>query len=440
LLVFLRLPLDTRLRCAEVCRSWRQAASTPLLWARLDLSSVVKSASDGLLRAAAARAAGQLRSLDVSGCAAVTHAALLDAVAAQHAGSLRTLRCARGAAGVGYASPADVQRLLAAAPALRELTADVACGARDAHALLAGVAPFGPVRVRHLIVRFRSRRRLRKDGTDDDGRDGKDAVADALTLAADVAAHAWLVKLAVARAPLRCPALLGAFVDAALSRQLSVLCFGDCGLTVASAPALARLLRDGHALTALTVHGDGAAPLLDARGGAAVAAALRANATLVALSLAGVRLFDGRAAAAAPLLAAAAAHPTLARLCLHGNPVAPTAAAQAAAGAALACLLHAPPHDDDASRSGSQLRELDVADCGLDDVAMAPLMRALHGNAHLEALDCGGCALSVGFAHAVLLPAVRGTAALRRVALEHGVHIALPRRKQQQQQREEDAA
>jgi hypothetical protein len=33
-----RLPVDCRLRCAEVCRSWRAAADDHTLWRRLDLS------------------------------------------------------------------------------------------------------------------------------------------------------------------------------------------------------------------------------------------------------------------------------------------------------------------------------------------------------------------------------------------------------------------
>jgi hypothetical protein len=58
------LPVDTRLRCAEVCRSWRAALEERSLWIRLDLSasgvSPKRAVTDELLRAAAARAHGEL--------------------------------------------------------------------------------------------------------------------------------------------------------------------------------------------------------------------------------------------------------------------------------------------------------------------------------------------------------------------------------------------
>ena len=36
--IFLLLPADQRLRCAEVSRAWRATAALPALWQRLDLS------------------------------------------------------------------------------------------------------------------------------------------------------------------------------------------------------------------------------------------------------------------------------------------------------------------------------------------------------------------------------------------------------------------
>jgi hypothetical protein len=60
LALFSLLPVDQRLRCAEVCRGWRAVLSDASLWLRLDLSAAsgVARASDALLRAAAKRAAG----------------------------------------------------------------------------------------------------------------------------------------------------------------------------------------------------------------------------------------------------------------------------------------------------------------------------------------------------------------------------------------------
>jgi hypothetical protein len=95
LAVFARLPADARLRCAEVCPSWRVMLRERNLWLRLDLSpasgGLARPATDALLHAAAARAAGGLQSLDVTDCTKITHEALR-AVAAANAGALRELR------------------------------------------------------------------------------------------------------------------------------------------------------------------------------------------------------------------------------------------------------------------------------------------------------------------------------------------------------------
>ena len=66
------VPLDTRLRCAELSRGFRDFLKSPeaaCLWARIDLSasSGVKQLSPALLNAAFLRAAGQPVTLDLSG-------------------------------------------------------------------------------------------------------------------------------------------------------------------------------------------------------------------------------------------------------------------------------------------------------------------------------------------------------------------------------------
>ena len=69
LAIFALLPVDTRLRCSEVKRSWRALLADTTLFAFLDLSSSsgLKYCSWPLLRAAAAKAGGQLRALDITG-------------------------------------------------------------------------------------------------------------------------------------------------------------------------------------------------------------------------------------------------------------------------------------------------------------------------------------------------------------------------------------
>jgi hypothetical protein len=127
------LPVDSRLLCAGVCRSWRAALEDTSLWLRLDLStsgdSPKREVTDALLHAAVARAHGELVALDISGCKRVTFRALLAAVTA-NGGTLRELRMCgvrvlvRGA---GFLRPLGVEPLLRAAPRLAVFEADVRC-------------------------------------------------------------------------------------------------------------------------------------------------------------------------------------------------------------------------------------------------------------------------------------------------------------------------
>ena len=65
----LLLSVDTRLRCSEVSRAWRALLVDRSLWLCISLgaSSGVARFSEALLRAAVAKAGGQLRSLDITG-------------------------------------------------------------------------------------------------------------------------------------------------------------------------------------------------------------------------------------------------------------------------------------------------------------------------------------------------------------------------------------
>jgi hypothetical protein len=71
-----------------------------------------------------------------------------------------------------------------------------------------------------------------------------------LSLAADVAGHAWLAELLLDHLPLNTAAALDALVYAALARRLRAVNLCDCSLSPASAPALARLVRGGPACSA----------------------------------------------------------------------------------------------------------------------------------------------------------------------------------------------
>jgi hypothetical protein len=117
------LPVDARLRCAEVCRSWRAALEERSLWLRLDLSasgvSPKREATDVLLHAAAAHARGQLQALDMRGCTRVTCEALLAVLTAN--GALRELRTRSIYGRFGHSETLDadeLEALLRAAPRL----------------------------------------------------------------------------------------------------------------------------------------------------------------------------------------------------------------------------------------------------------------------------------------------------------------------------------
>jgi hypothetical protein len=95
------LPVDTRLRCLEVCtRFYLMLSEHHTLWTRVDLSprsGILAPPSDALLRAAVARASGELQVLDVSDCGAhISLQAVYDVWGADHGNeedyTLRELR------------------------------------------------------------------------------------------------------------------------------------------------------------------------------------------------------------------------------------------------------------------------------------------------------------------------------------------------------------
>jgi hypothetical protein len=194
--------------------------------------------------------------------------------------------------------------------------------------------------------------------------------------------------------------VLDAVVDAALARPLAGLWLEDVRLQAGDVASLARLL-GGSALQELTVWALDVTPLLDAPAASLLAGALRANATLTALRLWFVDLWSD-IDAAATLLRALTAHPSLRSLSISDNRAADEAD-RAAAGAALAALLAA---------DAPALTELDVSGCDLHDAGMAPLLAALAANTHLCSLVCGGNNISEAFAADVLLPAVRANGSL----------------------------
>jgi hypothetical protein len=364
LALFALLPVDQRLRCAEVCRGWRALLSDASLWLLLDLSAAsgVTRASDALLRTAAARAAGGVQALDLTGCSDISVDAVR-VVAAKNSSALVELRMSAhedmrnvhgqqwpltlstqqfeqllqappqlrvlewdatwADSGAAAAAAAAVPPAAGAAPQLRVLESDATCaGADEARRLLRNEAPFGPLRVRKLVVSLL-------------------ADADAVrSFIEDAAAHECLTGVKLVGAPLNVPAALDAMVDAALHLRLTYVEFDECGLTPASAPALARVL-GGGALRTLSLSGN-----------------------------------------PSTLLGSLTAHPCLRKLDISYNRVRSdrlAAPVVAAAGAALAALVAA---------NAPALHELHLRDCWLGDLVMGALADALPHNMRLRILDC----------------------------------------------------
>jgi hypothetical protein len=386
--VFARLPVDERARCACVCRGWRAVMREPSLWTRLDLSpssGVRVRVTGAVLQRASGLARGTLQALDVSGCDERIARDLL-AVLTANAGALSELRVCHGR--YKELSLATTGALLRAAPRLRVCDADACGNEEEAQSMLRNEPPFAPLRRRSLHVRWQPA-------------GAREDVVRAFTAA--VAGHASLSALTFMDAPLHLLPALDAVVDAVLARRLRMCSFTMCGLSAASAPALARLIRAGDALKELCVSSH-PEPLLDPPAAALLASALRDNGTLTSLSLTAGQMWDSTDATST-LLDGVLAHASLRSLQLRHRAVdAPRAAA---AGRLLAALVAA---------NAPALLHLELF--GLRFDALAPLFDALRRNTHLRVLECDAVYVSEASAERVLLPALRANASLHRLVLQ----------------------
>ena len=223
------------------------------------------------------------------------------------------------------------------------------------------------------------------------------ALADA-ALHPSLAGVTWIAMPPPDAMTVATPAAMGVLTDTYVARRLSSLDLSKVSLQHGTVPVLGRMVRDG-ALTTLSLDAcTGAFP--DAATVASLADALLGNRTLTALSLTDVDLW-ATPALGVQLLDAVTGHPTLCHLCLFINDASRVADV---AGAALGRLVAA---------DAPALVELDVACWYLGDAGLAPLMQALHGNAHLRKLDIAHSDMTAAFARTRLLPAVHANTSLR---------------------------
>jgi hypothetical protein len=403
--VLAALPVDARLRCAEVCRTWLAAVCDRSLWLRVDLSAasgVTHDVTPALMRAVSARAAGHMQALVLPTLDSPLFVdAVLD-VLRENSASLRELEMMDPDENeTTFYMRAQVERMLYAAPQLQVLgtdvelrRADMTPPLREAVRMLRNEAPFGPLRMRELVV-------VNNQHGDNDQQAERVDDADLLTFFAAMPEHCSLQGAWLEDVPLDASAVLDALIDAALARRFSELDLMRCNLSPASIPAFVRLL-GGGAMINLCING-GYQALLDAPAAALLADALRANTTLLKLQLDSVRLWDDIEAGVA-LITALTAHPSVRELCLMNNRV--HADATAAVGAALGALVAA---------NAPALRELYVSFSSLGDVGLAPLFAALPRNTHLRVLHCELNAISDAFARDRFLPAIRASTSLRKL-------------------------
>jgi hypothetical protein len=394
--ILLALPPDARGRACCVCPAWRDALADPLLWTRLDMSGVrtERERVEAVLRAAAGRAHGQLRHIDLSQHD-VARDVLLPVLTA-NAGSLRELHlhnaCSSGVFPVDGVH--SVEAVVAAAPLLQSLTAEnVECKLGDAPRLLRAEPPFALLQVRRSLI-------VRCGGIDSlfIGMGVVEYFAPFAAALADAALQPALLRVGLYQAHTDEPAFMGALVDAALARRLSEFTLERCGSP--AAVLLARLLAEGS-LTSLVVKGGTQLP--DAAGAALVADALRANTTLTKLQLDNAGLCaDMRVAGA--LLGALVGHPSLRELHVTGEYLTDWPRNASVVGAALAALIAA---------DAPALRVLVCSTNMLRDNGLAPIVGVLALNRHLRELDLRGNLTSGAFARERLLPAVHTNTTLR---------------------------
>ena len=235
--VFLLLPVDTRLRCVEVSRAWRALLADASLWMSVDLSvssGVMARCSEALLRAAVAKAGGQLRVLDITGQQCLFGVSLLRKISAANAATLQELRVATE----GYCCVDGVRALLKKSPAFERLEAAVAVcrDAQAAHSMLRNEPPFQPLRLRKLLM-------IR----------GLDDPTDLAAFCSNLRVHASLEEVLIYGVALDTAAAMGAVVNACIAINLCRLNLRRCRVVPAALPELTRLIAAG-ALRALMVE------------------------------------------------------------------------------------------------------------------------------------------------------------------------------------------
>jgi len=338
------MPQDARARAACVCRTWRDAAADPALFAvlRLDDSSYGRLNDASLLRLCV-RAGAALRELclNAPACRAVTVAGVIAALRAGGCAGVQRLVLPPKMNFYHNMSAEQAQELAAACLILEHLACDVYCESADDVATTCALLP-GPL---SLFV----------------DNENLDAARAALQLPAQMTGlDIWACTLDAA-----CVAALREALRT--NTTLKTLALWHTEIGGAGAAALGDALRTNATLTELEL-GDGNS--IGDAGATALGEALRTNATLTSLYLTHNDIGDAGAAA---LGVALRTNATLKTLNLEGNRFG------AAGGAALG----------EALRSNAVLTTLYLGH-GFGDAVAAALTEALRTNTTLTTLTLNG--------------------------------------------------
>lgn len=370
-----KLPVFERARAAAVNHAWRDAASAPAVWTRVNLDGCAKTVDVRALVAMCTRAGAALTDLSVTNlCPLLTTDALLYALVAGGCVNLRTLTLpqnqltlVKGLSQLWLRGVAGAQAVRRACPALEKLTATLLCieagdieAAAQVHPKASYYVILPPALVPAGVEDVRRTAALRHPSVsglaaliegDEDGLTEEQAVALAeLALPSDDA------ELRVSSedgrpacaSPLSDLQLRGTVVgDATTAVIADALRAPDCALrlidlsagalTDAGVSLLADALASNKSLHLLHLHSHGDGPVRLADGTAsAMAAAMRLNRSLRVLELTG----KFSSAACGAFFSAITGHVALRVLRLNNNDCG--VPLDGAAGAALGGVLRAP--------------------------------------------------------------------------------------------------
>lgn len=339
--LFLSLPVDSRARCLAVSPRWREFLSPVKFWRELDLSAASgvskERRSKGMLVAAAARARGTLRVLNVSdwnelfrpgeyedwnGVSEELRQVLIANPALEE---LHAINCEGDwIPFYRHFAPFVIRRLLGYSRALRVLACDADIkldrgdldGGLELFSRRLRDSKYAPLRLRVLCI----------DG----------CIGDPVELLQSAGIHKTITGLELWSFPLDRGGVLEALVGLPFTNQLTVLRLFHCGLSPTSLPALTTILLCG-CLQKLEIY-NGDLPLFRGPAVGPFCAALRA-APVVDVHLTMMVLY-GSVEDTLQIIAACSSHSTLRKLDFtkHMDDVVPPPQIQAALAAlALSC-------------------------------------------------------------------------------------------------------